>query len=67
MTTHEKLQFIQNIVYELLDGEAGHEAFIDDLADTKEKLQEILYVIEQVRPTHSEENGVLDEEHVHGI
>ena len=67
MTVHEKLQFIQNIVYELLDGEAGHESFIGDLADTKEKLQEILYVIERVRPTHSEENGVLDEEHVHGI
>ena len=67
MTTHEKLQFIQNIVYELLDGEAGHESFIDDLADTKEKLQEILYVIERVRPTHSEENGVLDDDHVHGI
>ena len=67
MTPHEKLQFIQNIVYELLDGEAGHEAFIYDLGYTKSQLQEILYVIEQVRPTHSEENGVLDEEHVHGI
>ena len=31
MTPHEKLNFIQNIVYELLEGEAGHEAFIDDL------------------------------------
>ena len=67
MTTHEKLQFIQNIVYELLDGEAGHEAFIDDLANTKSQLQEILYVIERVSPTHSEENGVLDEENVHSI
>ena len=67
MTPHEKLQFIQNIVYELLDGEAGHEAFIDDLANTKSQLQEILYVIESVSPTHSEENGVLDEENVHSI
>ena len=67
MTVHEKLQFIQNIVYELLDGEAGHEAFIDDLANTKSQLQEILYVIERVSPTHSEENGVLDEENVHSI
>ena len=48
MTVHEKLQFIQNIVYELLDGEAGDEAFIDDLANTKSQLQEILYVIERV-------------------
>ena len=58
MTVHEKLQFIQNIVYELLEGEAGHESFIDDLADTKSQLQEILYVIERVS------NG---DEQVHGI
>ena len=58
MTVHEKLQFIQNIVYELLEGEAGHESFIDDLANTKSQLQEILNVIERVS------NG---DEQVHGI
>ena len=69
MTTHEKLNFIQNIVYELLEGEAGHEAFIDDLANTKSQLQEILYVIERVTPTHSDDldNVISDYENVHHI
>ena len=58
MTQTDKLKFIQNIVHELLEGEAGHEAFIDDLANTKSQLQEILYVIERVN------NG---DEQVHGI
>ena len=60
MTPHEKLQFIQNIVYELLEGEVADKWI-------KSQLQEILYVIERVSPTHSEENGVLDEENVHSI
>ena len=69
MTTHEKLQFIQNIVYELLDGEAGHEAFIYDLGYTKSQLQEILYVIERVTPTHSDDldNVISDYDNVHHI
>ena len=62
MTPHEKLNFIQNIVYELLEGEAGHEAFIDDLANTKSQLQEILYVIERITPTHSDDlDTVVDD------
>ena len=69
MTPHEKLNFIQNIVYELLDGEAGHESFIDDLANTKSQLQEILFIIEQVTPTHSDDlDTVVDDyDGVHGI
>ena len=69
MTPHEKLNFIQNIVYELLEGEAGHEGFIDDLANTKSQLQEILYVIERVIPTHSDDldNVISDYENVHHI
>ena len=69
MTPHEKLNFIQNIVYELLEGEAGHETFIDDLANTKSQLQEILYVIERVTPTHSDDlDTVVDDyDGVHGI
>ena len=69
MTPHEKLNFIQHIVYELLEGEAGHEAFIDDLAYTKSQLQEILYVIERVTPTHSDDldNVISDYENVHHI
>ena len=69
MTPHENLNFIQNIVYELLEGEAGHEAFIDDLANTKSQLQEILYVIERVTPTHSDDldNVISDYENVHHI
>ena len=69
MTPHEKLNFIQNIVYELLAGEAGHEAFIDDLANTKSQLQEILYVIERVTPTHSDDldNVISDYDNVHHI
>ena len=69
MTQHEKLNFIQNIVYELLEGEAGHEAFIDDLANTKSQLQEILYVIERVTPTHSDDldNVISDYDNVHHI
>ena len=69
MTPHEKLNFIQNIVYEFLEGEAGHEAFIDDLANTKSQLQEILYVIERVTPTHSDDldNVITDFDNVHHI
>ena len=69
MTPHEKLNFIHNIVYELLEGEAGHEAFIDDLANTKSQLQEILYVIERVTPTHSDDldNVISDYDNVHHI
>ena len=76
MTPHEKLNFIQNIVYELLDhpvrdtmGEAGHKGFIDDLANTKSQLQEILFVIEQVTPTHSDDlDTVVDDyDNVHPI
>ena len=67
MTPHEKLQFIQNIVYELLDGELAVAGAFIKVDGAKEKLQEILYVIERVSPTHSEENGVLDEENVHSI
>ena len=69
MTPHEKLNFIQNIVYELLEGEAGHEACIDDLANTKSQLQEILYVIERVTPTHSDDldNVISDYDNVHHI
>ena len=69
MTPHEKLNFIQNIVYELLEGEAGLEAFIDDLANTKSQLQEILYVIERVTPTHSDDldNVISDYDNVHHI
>ena len=69
MTPYEKLNFIQNIVYELLEGEAGHEVFIDDLAYTKSQLQEILYVIERVTPTHSDDlDTVVDDyDGVHGI
>ena len=46
MTQTDKLKFIQNIVHELLEGEEGHEAFIDDLAETNLQLQEIIYIIE---------------------
>ena len=69
MTPHEKLNFIQNIVYELLEGEAGDETFIDDLGYTKSQLQEILYVIERVTPTHSDDlDTVVDDyDGVHGI
>ncbi len=48
MTLQEKLEYIQKSIYELLDGESGHESFIEDLGDTKEKLQDILFVIERI-------------------
>ena len=69
MTPHEKLNFIQNLVYELLEGEAGDETFIDDLGYTKSQLQEILYVIERVTPTHSDDldNVISDYDNVHHI
>ena len=69
MTPHEKLNFIQNLVYELLEGEAGDETFIDDLGYTKSQLQEILFVIEQVTPTHSDDlDTVVDDyDNVHPI
>ena len=64
MTPHEKLNLIQNIVYEILEGgerwKGGdlHPEYLEYLANTKSQLQEILYVIEQVN------NG---DEQVHGI
>ena len=66
MTPHEKLNFIQNIVYELFEGELAHK---DDLDYTKSQLQEILYVIERVTPTHSDDldNVISDYENVHHI
>ena len=69
MTPHEKLNFIQNIVYELLEGEAGLEAFCLDHVNTKSQLQEILYVIERVTPTHSDDldNVISDYDNVHHI
>ena len=69
MTPHEKLNFIQNIVYELLEDESR--IFSGSLVevDIKEKLQEILYVIERVTPTHSDDldNVITDYENVHHI
>ena len=69
MTPHEKLNFIQNIVYELLEDESR--IFSGSLVevDIKEKLQEILYVIERVIPTHSDDldNVISDYENVHHI
>ena len=69
MTPHEKLNFIQNIVYELLEDESR--IFSGSLVevDIKEKLQEILYVIERVTPTHSDDldNVISDYENVHHI
>ena len=69
MTPHEKLNFIQNIVYELLEGEAGLEAFCLAHVNTKSQLQEILYVIERVTPTHSDDldNIISDYDNVHHI
>ena len=66
MTPHEKLNFIQNIVYELFEGELAHK---DDLDYTKSQLQEILYVIERVTPTHSDDldNVISDYDNVHHI
>ena len=66
MTPHEKLNFIQNVVYELFEGEL---AYKDDLANTKSQLQEILFIIEQVTPTHSDDlDTVVDDyDGVHGI
>lgn len=69
MTPHEKLNFIQNVVYELLEDESR--IFSGSLVevDIKEKLQEILFVIEQVTPTHSDDlDTVVDDyDGVHGI
>ena len=69
MTPHEKLNFIQNIVYELLEDESR--IFSGSLVevDIKDKLQEILYVIERVTPTHSDDldNVISDYENVHHI
>ena len=69
MTPHEKLNFIQNIVYELLEDESR--IFSGSLVevDIKEKLQEILYVIERVTPTHSDDldNVISDYDNVHHI
>ncbi len=64
MTPNEKLEYIKRSVYELLDGEAGDEVFINDLGETKEKLQDILYTIEKINPLYSEaeiESGILNE------
>ena len=69
MTPNEKLEYIKRSVYELLDGEAGDEVFINDLGETKEKLQDILYTIEKINPLYSEaeiESGILNED-VHEI
>ena len=69
MTPNEKLEYIKRSVYELLDGEEGDESFINDLGETKEKLQDILYTIEKVNPLYSEaeiESGYLNED-VHEI
>ncbi len=69
MTPNEKLEYIKRSVYELLEGEAGHESFIDDLGETKERLQDILYTIEKVNPLYSEaeiESGYVNED-VHEI
>ena len=62
MTPHEKLNFIQNIVYELLEGEVADKWI-------KSQLQEILYVIERVTPTHSDDldNVISDYDNVHHI
>ncbi len=65
MTSNEKLEYIKRSIYELLEGEAGNESFINDLGETKEKLQDILYTIERVNPLYSEaeiESGILNED-----
>ena len=43
----EALEYIEDVVTDMLDGEAGYEPFIDDLGDTKEKLQGILLTIKE--------------------
>jgi hypothetical protein len=47
MSEKEKLEYIEDVVGDMLDGEAGYEPFIDDLGDTKEKLQGILLIIKE--------------------
>ena len=68
MTQTDKLKFIQNIVHELLEGEEGDEAFIDELAETKLQLQEIIYIIESNTLCNAVDVRSLDnDEQVHGI
>ena len=57
MTTHQKLEYIHTQLLEMIDDNS----FIDDLGDTKEKLIDMLYVIEEIQ------EPIIDEDSVHGI
>ena len=57
MTTHQKLEYIHTQLSEMIDDNS----FIDDLGDTKEKLIDMLYVIEEIQ------EPIIDEDSVHGI
>ena len=43
------LEYVEDVVGGMLDGEAGHEPFIDDLGDTKDKLENILLILKEAR------------------
>ena len=57
MTIHQKLEYIHTQLLEMIDDNS----FIDDLGDTKEKLIDMLYVIEEIQ------EPIIDEDSVHGI
>lgn len=57
MTIHQKLEYIHTQLSEMIDDNS----FIDDLGDTKEKLIDMLYVIEEIQ------EPIIDEDSVHGI
>ena len=42
MNKDEKLEYIKDVLEQLLSGEDGFEEFIDDLGDTKEHLKVML-------------------------
>ena len=45
MSKDEKLEYIKDVLEQLLSGEDGFEEFIDDLGDTKEHLKVMLEVV----------------------
>tara|TARA_R110002020_G_scaffold32352_2_gene99576 strand:+ start:583 stop:801 length:219 start_codon:yes stop_codon:yes gene_type:complete len=50
-SAEEKLEWIRISINELLEGESGHESFIDDLGKTKETLEDIIDVINEKEVT----------------
>ena len=45
MSKDKKLEYIKDVLEQLLSGEDGFEEFIDDLGDTKEHLKVMLEVV----------------------